>query len=119
VSTLAKVVSASVHNNGAANNALGANQLDQLVGDAALSIALAVGLEVAQVTDVALVILGSTVGLVVGIDCDSLASVCHSILGEYGMPTVRSSASAAVGVVTESVDVHATLSVGVVASNVP
>jgi hypothetical protein len=37
----------------------------------------------------------------------------------YDMRTVRSSASAAVGVVTESVDVHATLSVGIVASNVP
>ena len=33
--------------------------------------------------------------------------------------TVRSSAGAAVGVVTESVDVHAALSVGVVAGDVP
>jgi hypothetical protein len=33
--------------------------------------------------------------------------------------TVRTSTSAAVGVVTESVDVHATLSVGVVAGHVP
>jgi hypothetical protein len=81
VSALAKVVSAGVHNDGAANNALGANQLDQLVSDAALGIALAVSLEVTQVTDVALVVLGSTVGLVVGVDCDSSASVCHSILG--------------------------------------
>jgi hypothetical protein len=32
---------------------------------------------------------------------------------------VRSSGGAAVGVVTEGVDVHATLSVGVVAGNVP
>lgn len=53
---------------GAAENALGADQLDVLVGDGALGVALAVGLEVAQVTDVALAVGGSTVGLVVGVD---------------------------------------------------
>lgn len=36
-----------------------------------------------------------------------------------GSLTVRASRGAAVGVVTEGVDVHATLGVGVVASNVP
>ena len=51
-----------------ANNALRANQLDQLIIDAALGIALAVGLEVTQITNVALVIFGSTMGLVVGVD---------------------------------------------------
>jgi hypothetical protein len=51
-----------------ANDTLGANQLDQLVRVASLSIALAVGLEVAQVTDVALVIFGGAVGLVVRVD---------------------------------------------------
>ena len=51
-----------------ANDALGANQLDQLIGDGSLSIALAVSLEVAQVTDVALLVAGGTVGLVVGVD---------------------------------------------------
>jgi hypothetical protein len=86
VSALAEVVSAAVHDNGAlwhllailskeicwsrtyANDTLGADQLDQLVRVASLSIALAVGLEVAQVTDVALVVLGGAVGLVVRVD---------------------------------------------------
>jgi hypothetical protein len=36
---------------------------------ASLSVALAVGLEVAQVADVALLVVGSTMGLVVGVDC--------------------------------------------------
>jgi hypothetical protein len=50
------------------NNALRANQLDMLVRDASLGVTLAIGLEVAQVTNVALFVLGSTVGLVVGVD---------------------------------------------------
>ena len=62
-----------------ANNALGSNQLDQLVRDASLSVALAIGLEVTQVTDVALVIFGGTVGLVEGVDCHALAWI-HSII---------------------------------------
>lgn len=68
MSALAEVVSSSVNDNGTADDALGANQLDQLVRGAALSIALAVGLEVAQVTDVALVVFGRAVRLVVGVD---------------------------------------------------
>lgn len=36
-----------------------------------------------------------------------------------GVFTVRSSAGAAVGVVTKSVDVHAALSIGVVTGDVP
>lgn len=51
-----------------ANNALRANQLDQLVLDAALCVALAVGLEVAQVAHVALLIARRAVGLVVRVD---------------------------------------------------
>ena len=68
VSALAEVVSSSVNDNGATNDALGANQLDQLVRGAALSVALAIGLEVTQVTDVALVVFGRAVRLVVGVD---------------------------------------------------
>ena len=100
VATLAKVVSASVDNDGAAEDALGADQLDELVGDGALGVALAIGLEVAQVTNVALVVLGGTVGLAVRVE-------------------VRAGGSAAVGVVTKGVDVHTTLSVGIVAGDVP
>ena len=54
---------------GAAEDALGADQLDELVGDGALGVALGVGLEVAQVADVALAVGGGAVGLVVGVDC--------------------------------------------------
>jgi len=100
VATLAEVVSAGVDNNGAAENTLGADQLDELVTDRALGVALAVGLEVAQVTNVALLVLGGTVGLAVRVE-------------------VRAGGSAAVGVVTEGVNVHTTLSVGIVASDVP
>ena len=100
VSALAEVISSSVDDNGTANDALGADQLDQLVCDTSLRIALTISLEVAQVTDVALLVLGGTVLLVVGVEMG--AGRC-----------------AAVCVVTEGVDVHTTLSVGVVAGDVP
>jgi hypothetical protein len=102
-----------------ANDALGANQLDQLIRGAALSITLAVSLEVAQVTNVALVVFGGTVGLVVWVDCVGGLSACRPQTRYGEKRTVRSSAGAAVGVVTKGVDVHATLSVGVVARDVP
>lgn len=51
-----------------ANDAVGADQLDEAVSDGALGIALAVGLDVAQVTDVTGLIGRSTVGLAVGVD---------------------------------------------------
>lgn len=59
-----------------ANDALGADQLDELVGDAALGVALGVRLDVAEVTNVTGLVRGSTVGLVVGVDCRAL--------GQYG-----------------------------------
>ena len=68
VLALAEVVSAGVDDDGAAEDALGADQLDELVRDGALGVALGVGLEVAQVTDVALAVGGGAVGLVVGVD---------------------------------------------------
>lgn len=89
---LAQVVRATVNDNGAlrivshspalrskingektyANDALGADQLDELVRHGALSVALGVGLEVAQVTDVALGVAGSSVGLVERVDCRAM-----------------------------------------------
>jgi len=57
-----------VHDDGAAQHALGADQLDELVRDGAFGVALGVGLEVAQVADVALAVGGGAVGLVVGVD---------------------------------------------------
>jgi hypothetical protein len=83
-----------------AQDALSTDELHQLVLLGANGVTLGIGLEVAKVTDVTLVVLGSTVGLAEGVE-------------------VRASGGAAVGVVTELVDVEATLSVGVVASDVP
>lgn len=85
---------------GAADDALGTDQLDQLVGGGADGVALAISLDVAKVTNVAVLVGGSTVTLAVRVE-------------------VRAGGGAAVGVVTEGVDVHATLSVGVVAADVP
>lgn len=75
VLTLAEIVGAGVDDNGAAEDALGADQLDELVRDGALGVALGVGLEVAQVADVALAVGGGAVGLVVGVDCGREVSV--------------------------------------------
>lgn len=52
-----------------ANDAVGANQLDKVVGDGALGIALSISLDVAEVTNVTGLIRGSSVGLVEGVDC--------------------------------------------------
>jgi len=91
VATLAEIVGASMNDNGAlvtsqhqgiwkkekeetyADDALGADQLDQLVCVASLSIALGVGLEVTQVTNVALLVGWGTVCLVVRVDCHRLS----------------------------------------------
>lgn len=51
-----------------ANNALGTDQLDELVGGRALAVALSIGLEVAQITYMASLIGRSTVSLAVGVD---------------------------------------------------
>lgn len=51
-----------------ADNALGSDELDELVGHRALSIALAIGLEVAKVTNVADLVGGSTMVLAMGVD---------------------------------------------------
>jgi hypothetical protein len=57
-----------VNDDCAAENALGTDQLDELVRHAALRVALAVGLEVAQIADVALAVRRGAVGLVVRVD---------------------------------------------------
>lgn len=68
VLALAEVVGAGVDDDGAAEDALGADQLDELVRDGALGVALSIGLEVTQVANVALAVGGGAVGLVVGVD---------------------------------------------------
>lgn len=51
-----------------AQNALGTDQLDKLVLNGAVGIALGIGLEVTKVTNVTVGISGSTVGLAEGVD---------------------------------------------------
>jgi len=94
MATLAQVIRTSVDNDSAAQDRVGANQLYKAVLEFAFGEALAIGLDVAQVTNVPDLILGSTVGLAVGVE-------------------VRASGSAAVGVVAELVDVHAASSIRV------
>jgi hypothetical protein len=100
VTTLAKVISTGVDDQSAAQNGLGTNQLDKLILHGAVGVTLGIGLEVAKVTNVTLGVSGSTVGLAEGVE-------------------VGTSGGAAVGVVTELVNVESTLSVGVVAGDVP
>jgi len=100
VVALAEVVGAAVDDDGAADDALGADELDELVRHAALGVTLTIGLNVTQVTDVAVLVFGGAVLLAVGVE-------------------VRASRCASVGVIAEGMDVHSTLSVGVVAGDVP
>lgn len=72
VSALAQIVRASVHDDGPAEHALGTDQLDLLVGDGALGVALGVRLEVAEVPDVAFAVGGGAVGLGEGVDWEML-----------------------------------------------
>lgn len=120
MASLAKIISPSMNHNRTPKHALRADQLDQLVTDRALRIALAVGLEVPEVSDVALAVGGRAVGLVVGVDWAELSVLLFSryAWGGKGL-TVGPGAGAAVGVVAEGVDVHAALSVGVVPGDVP
>lgn len=99
VATLAKVISTGVDNDGAAEDAVWADELDVLVFDRALAVALAVGLEVAQVSYVALAVLWGAVLLAVGVE-------------------VWACRSASIGVVSKRMNVHTTLGIGIVASDI-
>jgi hypothetical protein len=79
---------------------------------------LAIGLEVAKVAYMADFIRWSTVCLAKWVDCSMLISPILNISVRQPL-TVGASRCAAVCVVTELVDVHATLGIGVIASNVP
>ena len=73
---------------------MGTNQLDDVVLDPSLSNAVGIGLDVTQVTDMAVLVGGGTVGLSEGVE-------------------VGTGGGAAVGVVAELVDMHTTLGVGI------
>lgn len=66
---LPQIVRAAVHDDGAAEHALGPDELDLLVRDFALCVALLVRLEVSEVADVAFRVLGGAVGFGEGVDC--------------------------------------------------
>jgi len=63
VVALAEIINAGVDDDSSANDALRSNELDKLVCDRSYSVALSVGLDVSQVTDVTLLISRGTVGL--------------------------------------------------------
>lgn len=52
-----------------ANDGVGTNQLDEAVSDRALGVTLSIGLNVAEITNVAGLVGGGTVSLAVGVDC--------------------------------------------------
>lgn len=102
-----------------ANDAVGADQLDQRVGGRALGVALGIGLDVAEIANVAGLVGGSTVGLLVRVDWRQRVSTCEARVLQMQKLTVRAGRGAAVGVVTKGVDVEAPLGAGVVAGDVP
>ena len=53
-----------------------ADQLDLGVGDGALGVALAVGLDVAEVANVAVAVGGAAVALAEGVDCADVLLAC-------------------------------------------
>jgi len=89
--SLAEIIGTRMHDDGTAQHALLSDQLDEAVLDAALAIAVAVGCKVSEVADVADLIGWCTVCLAEGVE-------------------MRTGRRAAVCVVAELMDVHASLS---------
>lgn len=89
MSALPQVIRTRMHNDGAAQHGLLADQLDQAILDAALGVAAAVGLEVAEVADVAGLVGGGTgrVGLVGGLYGETMH---EEQLHYHATPTRRS-----------------------------
>lgn len=100
MTALAQVISTIVHHNGSSDNGVGAKQLDQSILLGSLGHTLRVGSDVAQVSNVSVVIFWGTVGLAEWVE-------------------VRASGSASIGVVTKSVNVEPSQSIWVIASDVP
>lgn len=140
----AQVVRARVHDDGAAQHGVLADQLDEAVLDAALAVAVGVGLEVAEVADVAGFVAGGTawggdvsrglygIGLSRFGRCGRIAGFVgvqqqqqqqrnprsYSPMGLAKGVEMRPGRSTAVGIVAELVDVHAALGRGVAAGDV-
>lgn len=75
MSSPAQIVGAGMHDEGPPQHALGPDQLDELIGNAALGVALAVGLIIAEVTDVADLVGRGAVLCGVGVDWRKQVSV--------------------------------------------
>lgn len=119
MASLTKIVSCTVHNNRALDlpsalvfktpkggwrgtypqDAFRPDQLDVFIHDGPYSNTLAVRLNVSQITNVSFTVVGCTVALSERVE-------------------MRSGRGASVAVVTKFVDVHSTLGVGVIASNI-
>jgi len=93
VSTLAKIIGIGVHDNGASDDAVGAEERNLGVGDVDLGGAVAGGLNVAQIAQVTILVDGSAMLLAIRIE-------------------VRSGRHAAIGVVTELVHVESVQTLG-------
>lgn len=79
VPAFAQVVGAAVHDDGAAEDAFGPDELDLLVRDGPLGVALGVRLEVAQVADVAFGVGGGAVRFGEGVDWGPPRFVCQRL----------------------------------------
>lgn len=119
MTSLTKIIGVTVNNNGTlalpsalffffrselrpektySHDALGPNQLDLIVHDASLSSPLTICLKVSQITNVSFTVIWCTMVLVKRIE-------------------MRSGGGTSISVVPKLVDVHSTLSVGVVSGN--
>lgn len=100
MTTLSKVISATVDDHSSANDRVLTNQLDKQVSLLTLGKSAGVSGDVSKVSDVTNIVLRSSVVLLERVE-------------------VRTSGSASIGVVTKLVDVESTQSVGVVSGNLP
>lgn len=95
MTTLSKIISTSVDNDSSSEDAVRSNQRNLAVGNSTLGDTGAVSGDVSEVTDMAVLVRWGTVGLSEGVE-------------------MRTSRCAAVGVVTESMDMEATLGICIV-----
>ena len=130
MSTFSQIICTAMYHDSPSEHALWADKLDEVVGQGAFGVALFVGFEVAKVSDVALGVGGGTVLFAEGVDwwrrrALDLLVVVERQMGKGGFGgggclkrTVGTSTCAAICVVAELMNVHATLGGGVVAADV-
>ena len=69
IATLSEVIGAGVNDHSTSDDALWADELDELIRYGALCVALSVSLEVAKVANVAVAVFWCAMFFVVGVDC--------------------------------------------------